>query len=77
MHKDVVDNQWGAHVQRRVKRIEADAPDEGDTSGIYRFTTEPHPEEDCPFQGIDTIPMVYEQFPDGWALPEGREGLNE
>lgn len=73
-HKDVVVNEWGIYAQRRVKRIEADAPDEGDTSGIYRFTTEPHTDANCPFKNIDTIPMLCEKLdPETWRPLGGSE----
>jgi len=36
LHKDVVDNHWGAGIQAFVRRLPADAPYEGNTSGSYR-----------------------------------------
>lgn len=63
MHRDVVDNHWGAGIQVLVKRIPADAPYEGNTSGSYRFTTEPHPDEDCPFTDGPILHMVAVPMP--------------
>lgn len=58
LHKDVVDNRWREGVQRFVKRIDPAAPDEGDTNGFYRLTTEPHGEADCPFKDGPDVPMT-------------------
>lgn len=61
-HKDVVVNDYRTMTQHRVKTLAPDEPDEGGRPGTvmsgYKFTTDVHGVEFCPFEDGDLLRIV-------------------